>query len=133
MSRRHIIIISPVLQCRRCISQCLHPLTRYRHRSRARRQLLDNPEVTFGGYRVQHPLEPAIQVKVQTKTDNPGPVQAVDEALGSLEREFEEFERRFRNAVQKAGKEDGRGAGPALTGGGFGSDAMMIGLREKLL
>ena len=104
-----------------------HALTRYRHRSRARRQLLDNPEVTFGGYRVQHPLEPAIQVKVQTKTDNPGPVQAVDEALGSLEREFEEFERRFRNAVQKAGKEDGRGAGPALTGGGFGSDAMMIG------
>ena len=102
----------------------LAPLTRYRHRSRARRQLLDNPEVTFGGYRVQHPLEPAIQVKVQTKTDNPGPVQAVDEALGSLEREFEEFERRFRNAVQKAGKEAG-GVGPA-TGGGYG-DAMMIG------
>ena len=92
-----------------------------------RMQLLDDSEVTFSGYRVQHPLEPSIQVKVQTKTDNPGPVQAVDEALGSLEREFEEFERRFRNAVQKAGKEDGRGAGPALTGGGFGSDAMMIG------
>ena len=49
-----------------------------------RMQLLEDREVLFSGYRVQHPLEPAIQVKVQTKSDNPGPVQAVDHALSTL-------------------------------------------------
>merc|ERR1719460_3418262 len=49
-------------------------------------QLLEDTEVTFGGYRVQHPLEPSIQVKVQTRSENPGPTQAVDMALGTLQK-----------------------------------------------
>ena len=61
----------------------------------------------FGGYRVQHPLEPAIQVKVQTKTDNPGPVQAVDGALGTLEKEVEAIEKRFREAIAAVSKDAG--------------------------
>ena len=40
------------------------------------RQLLEDPNVLFGGYRVPHPLEPAIQIKVQTRIDGPNPAQA---------------------------------------------------------
>ena len=40
-----------------------------------RRQLLEDPNVLFGGYRVPHPLEPAIQIKVQTRIDGPNPAQ----------------------------------------------------------
>lgn len=69
----------------------------------------------FGGYRVQHPLEPAIQVKVQTRSDNPGPVQAVDAALGTLQKELEVLDRSFRDACKKAGRQAGAGA----TGDGF--------------
>ena len=57
--------------------------------------MLEDRDVIFSGYRVPHPLEPAIQVKVQTRSDNPGPVQAVQAALSSLSKEFDEFEKRF--------------------------------------
>ena len=107
----------------------MHPLTRYRHRSRARRQLLDNPEVTFGGYRVQHPLEPAIQVKVQTKSENPGPVKAVEDSLGHLLKELGAIEKSFRSELNAkasvGGKEGGPGAGAHDPFGG--GDAMHIG------
>uniref|UniRef100_A0A0D3HYD9 DNA-directed RNA polymerase RBP11-like dimerisation domain-containing protein n=1 Tax=Emiliania huxleyi (strain CCMP1516) TaxID=280463 RepID=A0A0D3HYD9_EMIH1 len=43
--------------------------------------LLEDKEVLFSGYRVPHPLEPAIQLKVQTKSEDPGPVKAVDTAI----------------------------------------------------
>ena len=49
-----------------------------------RYQLLEDDNVLFGGYRVPHPLEPAIQVKVQTRTENPGPSQVTASALGNL-------------------------------------------------
>ena len=39
------------------------------------RQLLEDDQVLFSGYRVPHPLEPAIQVRVQTRAEKPGPVQ----------------------------------------------------------
>jgi len=45
------------------------------------RELLEDKEVLFSGYRVPHPLEPAIQLKVQTKSEDPGPVKAVDTAI----------------------------------------------------
>jgi DNA-directed RNA polymerase subunit L len=74
--------------------------------------------VTFGGYRVQHPLEPAIQVKVQTKSENPGPTQAVDQALSTLEKELEVIEKRFNEALRK------QGAGMPSTGDSF--DPMVV-------
>ena len=74
---------------------------------------------------MQHPLEPAIQVKVQTRSDNPGPVQAVDAALGTLQKELELFDRSFREACKKAGRETGTGAaGMQSTGDGF--DPMVL-------
>ena len=91
-------------------------LARTRPLAPARRQLLDDREVLFAGYRQQHPLEPAIQVKVQTRSDNPGPVQAVSSALQSLVGELNQFEDRFATQlmrVQKAPPGAGQtGAGP---------------------
>ena len=79
-----------------------------------RMQLLEDKEVLFGGYRVQHPLEPAIQVKVQTRSENPGPTQAVEQALGTLQKELDTFEKRFRDAIKQAGKESGGGRGDPM-------------------
>jgi|OM-RGC.v1.025421724 DNA-directed RNA polymerase, subunit L len=104
------------------ISACPAHLTEYAATSLCRRQLLEDTEVTFGGYRIQHPLEPAIQVKVQTKSDNPGPVQAIDQALSTLEKELDTFERRFTEALKHAGKDARGGAGGGGLGGGY--DAM---------
>lgn len=75
---------------------------------------------------MQHPLEPAIQVKVQTKSDNPGPVQAIDGALGTLEKELEIFERRFKHELERAGKE---GLAPRGGAGAAGDayDPMVLG------
>ena len=80
--------------------------------------MLDDSEVTFAGYRIQHPLEPAIQVKVQTRSDNPGPVQAVDSALSTLEKELTIFDKSFRDAMKKA-QPPAVAAGRGGMGGGF--------------
>jgi DNA-directed RNA polymerase II subunit RPB11 len=57
--------------------------------------------VLFSGYRVPHPLEPAIQCKVQTRSDNPGPTQAVTRALDSLSHELSVFADRFKDNGRK--------------------------------
>ena len=84
-----------------------------------RMQLLENKEVLFGGYRVPHPLEPAIQVKVQTRTENPGPTQVVATSLSSLINEVETIEDRFKHALEKERASQPK---PAPSGGGdFGA------------
>jgi len=85
-----------------------------------RMQLLEDREVLFSGYRVPHPLEPAIQVKVQTRSDNPGPVQAVEAALGSLLGELKTFEERFRaELLSKSGRNTTTQTYSASMGNGF--------------
>uniref|UniRef100_A0A7S2HSS4 DNA-directed RNA polymerase RBP11-like dimerisation domain-containing protein n=1 Tax=Haptolina brevifila TaxID=156173 RepID=A0A7S2HSS4_9EUKA len=66
-----------------------------------RMQLLEHKEIIFSGYRVPHPLEPAIQVKVQTRSDNPGPVQAMHDAIDSLRSELDDFSQRFQAELDK--------------------------------
>ena len=63
--------------------------------------------MTFGGYRVPHPLEPAIQVKVQTQSDNPGPVQAVHTAIDSLVAELDTFADQFKKALKDKPSDQG--------------------------
>ena len=63
-------------------------------------QLLDDPNVLFCGYRQKHPLEPAIQLKVQTRSPNPGPVQVVDSALIALNAELKTFKDRFETELR---------------------------------
>lgn len=74
---------------------------------RARRQLLEDKEVHFAGYRVPHPLEPAIQIKVQTRSNNPGPIDAVDSALIKLTNELtalsSSFEKSLKAYAQRTG------------------------------
>ena len=69
-----------------------------------RMQLLADKEVLFAGYRVPHPLEPAIQVKVQTRTENPGPSQVTASALGNLINEVQTLTDRFQTALNKKEK-----------------------------
>ena len=89
-----------------------------------RMQLLEDKEVSFSGYRVQHPLEPAIQVKVQTKSDNPGPVKAVEDALGHLLKELGSIEKAFRHELDKKASAEPAAGGPG--GPGMGYSAMDI-------
>jgi len=65
-----------------------------------RMQLLEDKDVLFAGYRVQHPLEPAIQIKVQTRSENPGPVKAVEDSLGLLLKELGTIEKSFRTELE---------------------------------
>jgi len=69
-----------------------------------RMQLLDDEQIIFAGYRVPHPLEPAIQLKVQTRSENPGPIQAVHSAIDSLESELNTLKDRFTAAVRETSK-----------------------------
>jgi hypothetical protein len=93
----------------------------------SRRQLLEDPDVLFSGYRVPHPLEPAIQLKVQTtgpagKHANPAQArarlpsvarrhaharcvcvlraQAVTSAISSLNQELITLRNSFKEAVK---------------------------------
>lgn len=67
-----------------------------------RMQLLDDPQVIFSGYRQPHPLEPAIQLRVQTRTELPGPKESVETALDHLQRELGTFHDRFLAAVKNS-------------------------------
>ena len=69
------------------------------------RELLEDKEVLFSGYRVPHPLEPAIQLKVQTRSPNPGPVQVVDSALIALNAELKTFKDRFETELRRKQEE----------------------------
>ena len=68
---------------------------------------------------MQHPLEPAIQCKIQTRSANPGPAQAVEAALGSLQKEFDKFEKQFNEGLKKKQAEQ-------RPGGGLGAGVMDI-------
>jgi hypothetical protein len=59
------------------------------------RQLLEDKEVLFAGYRVPHPLRHAIEVKIQTTT-NSNPQRAMNSALSDLISEFSTLEQRFK-------------------------------------
>ena len=76
----------------------------------------------FSGYRVPHPLEPAIQVKVQTRSENPGPVQAVEASINTLLKELNTFEDRFRAELNRQAP---RTAPPMPSGVGDGFEPMM--------
>merc|ERR1712110_887805 len=65
-----------------------------------RMQLLEDDQVLFSGYRVPHPLEPAIQVRVQTRSEDPGPVQVLHNAIDSLKTELGTIDSRFQAAIQ---------------------------------
>lgn len=78
--------------------------------------LHEDPEVVFAGYRIPHPLEPLMEVRVQT-TSGKTPVAAVSGALRRLAAEAEDLDAQWRSAVASL---QGAAAGVAAAGGAQG-------------
>lgn len=66
----------------------------------SRRQLLLLPYVQFAGYRVPHPLEPRVELKVQTDGTKT-PIVAVQDAINNLIVLLSKVKREFSNEVLK--------------------------------
>ncbi|XP_066444202.1 DNA-directed RNA polymerase II subunit RPB11-a-like [Eleutherodactylus coqui] len=63
------------------------------------RQLLKDPQVLFAGYKVPHPLEHKIIIRVQT-TPEYSPQEAFTNAITDLISELSLLEERFRVAIK---------------------------------
>mmetsp|Transcript_48833 Transcript_48833/g.71598 ORF Transcript_48833/g.71598 Transcript_48833/m.71598 type:complete len:124 (+) Transcript_48833:32-403(+) len=61
-------------------------------------QLLRYPDVLFAGYRLPHPLETKLTLKIQTKSDTNPHVVLMD-ALRDLKNEFSDLDKAFESAV----------------------------------
>ena len=66
-----------------------------------RRQLHRDKEVLFAGYKLPHPLEYRMLVKVQTRGRRT-PRDVVDSALGDLAEEFIDMKAKFRVCPSRA-------------------------------
>jgi DNA-directed RNA polymerase II subunit RPB11 len=55
--------------------------------------LLNNKDVKFAGYRVPHPLEDTLEIKLQTTIKDPNEV--FKHALGSLQKDILDLESEF--------------------------------------
>ncbi|KAF3690390.1 DNA-directed RNA polymerase II subunit RPB11 [Channa argus] len=64
-----------------------------------RAQLLKDPQVLFAGYKVPHPLEHKIVIRVQTTPDY-SPQEAFTNAITDLISELSLLEERFRVAIK---------------------------------
>ncbi|CAG9760956.1 unnamed protein product [Ceutorhynchus assimilis] len=65
-----------------------------------RNQLLKDPNVTFAGYKVPHPLEHKFVLRIQTTSDY-SPQDALMHAITDLISELSLFEERFKEAVKE--------------------------------
>lgn len=61
--------------------------------------LLKNKEVKFAGYRVPHPLDDILEVKVQTSTEDTNKI--VKDTLRSLQKELFEMENEFERVAHE--------------------------------
>ncbi len=62
------------------------------------RQLLKNPRVIFAGYKMPHPLEHEILIKVQTTPDTT-PLEVLEQAMKQLLQETDLLKTRFENEL----------------------------------
>lgn len=71
-----------------------------------RAELLRNPHVLFAGYRLPHPLEHRMVVKVRTDASEK-PMRVTNHALANLKREIAHMRRKFDDdAAQRASRGD---------------------------
>ena len=72
-----------------------------------RMQLLRDPIVRFAGYKMPHPLENVLEVKVQTSGvgEKSKPVDVVNEALDELNNEIKNIQQQFDDLIAKRNKE----------------------------
>ncbi len=94
-------------------------------------ELLTTPSVLFAGYKLPHPLEPVVLIKIQTDGTQT-PTQVLEAAIMSLIAMIgqlqDQFKREFSaHEVDPVGPEDAygvvgvMGSGTQHTGGGWGS------------
>mmetsp|Transcript_27480 Transcript_27480/g.53603 ORF Transcript_27480/g.53603 Transcript_27480/m.53603 type:complete len:124 (+) Transcript_27480:89-460(+) len=72
-------------------------------------QLLRNPDVIFAGYRMPHPLEDKMRLKIQTKSSTT-PVTALGDAIVALQKELGKINVAFDNAVGEYKEKESAGA-----------------------
>ncbi|KAM9860193.1 DNA-directed RNA polymerase II subunit RPB11-a [Aulostomus maculatus] len=82
-------------------NSCLFTLNKEDHTlgNIIRAQLLKDPQVLFAGYKVPHPLEHKIVIRVQTTPDY-SPQEAFTNAITDLISELSLLEERFRVAIK---------------------------------
>ena len=59
------------------------------------RRLIEQDAVLFAGYRMPHPLEPHVELRVQTKREST-PVQAVGHTLDRMLMEVKKLDEKFK-------------------------------------
>ncbi|CAF1072899.1 unnamed protein product [Didymodactylos carnosus] len=65
-----------------------------------RAQLLKDPNVIFAGYKVPHPLEHRVILRIQTSTNSYTPQEALENAIKDLIFEISLLEDRFKLAIK---------------------------------
>ncbi|KIZ05604.1 hypothetical protein MNEG_2353 [Monoraphidium neglectum] len=93
-----------------------------------RMQLHRDPAVLFSGYRIPHPLEPRMLIKVQTigasagakREGEKGPQEAFTDAVKALQGEYAELRSKMADALAVKEMEGGGGGGGSSGGGGGG-------------
>ncbi|XP_025207569.1 DNA-directed RNA polymerase II subunit RPB11-like [Melanaphis sacchari] len=66
-----------------------------------RNQLLKDPNVLFAGYKQPHPLEHKFEIRVQTKSSEYTPRDALTNSLADLLAELSLLEERFKDAIRQ--------------------------------
>ncbi|KAF0769282.1 DNA-directed RNA polymerase II subunit RPB11-like [Aphis craccivora] len=66
-----------------------------------RDQLLKDPNVLFAGYKQSHPMEHKFELRIQTKSAEYTPQDALTNSLTDLITELSLFEERFKNALKQ--------------------------------
>jgi DNA-directed RNA polymerase II subunit RPB11 len=64
-----------------------------------RAQLLKDPQVIFAGYKIPHPLEHKVILRVQTVSHEYSPIQAIENAIKDLIEEMDMLEKGVRTAI----------------------------------
>ncbi|TRY50540.1 RNA polymerase II Rpb3/Rpb11 [Cryptosporidium tyzzeri] len=62
-------------------------------------QLLRDPNVIFAGYKVPHPLEPLVQIRIQTR-ENTTPFVAIQNAIKSIQIESQVILNSFKDSMR---------------------------------
>ncbi|KAI8905334.1 DNA-directed RNA polymerase [Powellomyces hirtus] len=63
-----------------------------------RMELLKNPKVLFAGYKMAHPLDHSVDLKLQTTADT-SPLQVLQEDINSIVKEIGQIKRKFENEL----------------------------------
>ena len=64
-------------------------------------QLLEDPAVAFAAYKIPHPLEHRLQIKVKTSSNATTPAGVYNAAIDSLKSEIKSIKEQFQDRVRE--------------------------------